>query len=288
MSIVSRGKGGSAVGRSAYQRCAQSGGGEFDYSNKTEEFIHSEVMLPPGAPEEFGDPDLLWEAAEYAENRVDAQLARKLDIAIPDEVPEHLWKNFARELMQFYVDHGFAVEFSIHCADSMFRNAKNNHIHGMVSMRETTSDGFAKLKNRDFNKTMRKEGGHYMRRMGAETMNAFFERHGISAHVTHEKKEDRDAIVPEMPKHIIKEIARHKEDLAAHVAAGGKKADFTNQLSPAAERYARNHVAHRDAVRQRDKAILEVHENSHQKVWDAAHDAGWNGGDEYLPSFRSG
>lgn len=276
MAIISCGKGGSALRRSAYQRCAESENGKFDYSDKADEFVHSEVMLPENAPDEFSDSDKLWQAAEDAENRVDAQVARTLDIAIQDEVPEHLWAGYARELMEFYVDNGFAVEYSIQSSNSIFRNRANVHIHAMMSMREVTEDGFAKRKNRDFNQVMRKEGGHYMRRKGADTMNAFFDKHGIDAHVCPEQKEDRDAIKPVMPKSIIRELTRHEGDYKRHQAAGGKDVDFPNRLSPSAEKYAREYIEHREAVKKRDEAISrarQIHEGITRETLDKAHDA---------------
>lgn len=287
MSIISRGNGGSAVRRSAYQRCAESENGDFDYSFKEDEFVHSEIMLPDLAPTAFRNPDALWEAAESAEKRVDAQLARTLDIAIPAEVPGRLHVDFARELMQLYLQHGFAAEFSIHDAETVFKGEaeRNVHIHAMISLRETTAEGFAAKKNRDFNNIMRREGGHYMRRQAADTMNAFFEKNGIDAHVDHNKKEDREAIKPEASKHVIREIRRQKEAFKAHIDAEKPIADFPDQLSPSATKFLQARAAHEKALTAREVAIdraRKIHEGISRKTLDEAHTAL----DEYMKTGR--
>ena len=50
------------------------------------------VMLPEGAPAEFGEPARLWNAAEAAEKRKDAQVAREVVLALPKEGGPEDWQ----------------------------------------------------------------------------------------------------------------------------------------------------------------------------------------------------
>ena len=56
-----------------------------DFTNKAG-VVHSEVMLPEGAPERLRDRETLWNEVEATEKRKDAQLAREVEFAIPREM----------------------------------------------------------------------------------------------------------------------------------------------------------------------------------------------------------
>lgn len=181
--VIKRTEGGSALRRSAYQRCAK--GSTFDFSLKVSELAAFEVMLPLGAAAEMADPVKLWAAAEGAEKRKDAQLGRTFDIAIPNEVPDDLRNEFARELLQPMVDRGFAVEWSRHKADGVFGDVENDHIHALVSLRQLGPGGFSATKDRDFNAMMTRNQGKVMRAEFADCMNTFFRENNIDASVNH-------------------------------------------------------------------------------------------------------
>ena len=239
LGVISRKDGGSALRRSAYQRCTRSECGKYDFSEKSDEYVGHEVLLPEGAPKEFRDPDYLWSEADKMDTRVNSTISRTVELAIPDEVPEELWFEFANELMSFYRDHGVAVEYSIQRDEGVTRIEDNNHIHGMISTRRLRPDGFSEHKHRDFEKNvMRARRGRYVREVMADMMNDFFQRYGIDAEVDHKMKENRDDVVPVMEdKKIIKEIKRHKKAIRAHVDAGGKLSDYPGTLSGKAQRF---------------------------------------------------
>ena len=205
---------GSALRRSAYQRCTDED--EHKFSDKADELHSAGLMLPEGA-KSFDGPQSLWEAAEAMEKRVDAQLARTLEIAIPHEVPEELRGEFREHMLSWLVeDHGFAVEWSRHVADHVFddgtmRDTKNDHIHALISLRSLGADGFNPLKDRNFNSLMRKRNGREMREFIADRMNGFFDQHGIQAKVTADPKSQDAFRIEEAPKHIIQEIKRTKK-----------------------------------------------------------------------------
>ncbi len=87
--VIGRSSGRSAVAAAAYragerlhdERIDR----DHDFTNKAG-VLHSEVMLPKGAPEALADRATLWNAVEAAEKRKDAQLAREVEFALPREL----------------------------------------------------------------------------------------------------------------------------------------------------------------------------------------------------------
>lgn len=211
--IVGKSDGGSAKRRSAYQRCTNSDG--FDFSAKSDEFVHNEIMLPPNAPAEFADSSKLWNAVEAAEKRCDAQLSRTIEIAIPHEVPEELRNDFAREILQPYVERGFGLEWTRHKAEHLFSDTindtstENDHVHVQMTLRTIASSGLDAKKDRDFNTYMRTRNGRQAREDIAERMNIFFQKNGITAEVDAGPKNET---VEDIPKKIIQQIKRVKDD----------------------------------------------------------------------------
>jgi len=59
--------------------------GEYDYTRK-QGVVHTEILLPENAPQDYSDRAALWNAVEQAEKRKDAQTARDIDIALPIEL----------------------------------------------------------------------------------------------------------------------------------------------------------------------------------------------------------
>src|SRR5689334_6523831 len=86
--IVGRSNGGSAIEAAAYQaRCRladEQNGTTHDYRSKARDVLFEGLYLPKGAP--AWDRQRLWNEAEAAEGRCDAQLAQVFDIALPCEL----------------------------------------------------------------------------------------------------------------------------------------------------------------------------------------------------------
>jgi Ti-type conjugative transfer relaxase TraA len=153
--VISRANGSSALAAAAYRSASRLHDDRLDrhhdFSNKTG-VIHSEVMLPDGAPEHLSDREKLWNAVEAAENRIDAQLAREIEFAIPREMTQEQGIALARDFVrQEFVDRGMIADLNVHWdigADGM----PKPHAHVMLTMRKVGEDGFGK-KNRDWNHT---------------------------------------------------------------------------------------------------------------------------------------
>jgi hypothetical protein len=98
--ITQRSKRQSAVAGAAYQS-GETLFSEYDqkrkcYSEKRG-IAYTEIMLPSNAPPEYADRGTLWNAVEAIEKQWNAQLARRLVLALPKEVPEELYPQMVRE-----------------------------------------------------------------------------------------------------------------------------------------------------------------------------------------------
>lgn len=140
ISVISRGKGRSAVGASAY-RAGEKITNEYDglthdYTNK-KGIEYTEVILPENAPEVFKDRKILWNEVEKIEKSIKSQLAREVEVALPKELTReeqiYLLKEYVQEN---FVDNGM-------CADIAIHNKKdgNPHAHIMLTMRPIQQNG---------------------------------------------------------------------------------------------------------------------------------------------------
>ncbi len=153
--VISRASGSSALASAAYRSASrlhdQRLDRHHDFSNKAG-VVHSEVMLPDGAPEHLSDRERLWNEVEAAELRKDAQLAREIEFAIPREMTKEQGIELARDFVRDeFVDRGMIADINVHCDIGADGLAKP-HAHVMLTMREVGEDGFGK-KNRDWNRT---------------------------------------------------------------------------------------------------------------------------------------
>jgi Ti-type conjugative transfer relaxase TraA len=152
--VISRASGRSAVAASAY-RAAERLHDErldrdHDFTNK-DGVVHSEVMLPEGAPPEFADREKLWNAVEAAEKRKDAQLSREVEFAIPREMNKSQGIALARDFVEAeFVEKGMIADLNVHWDIGKDGQAKP-HAHVMLTMREVGKDGFG-AKVREWNK----------------------------------------------------------------------------------------------------------------------------------------
>lgn len=118
--------------------------------------VHSEVLLPDGAPEVWCDRERLWNDVEAFEVRKDAQLAREVEFALPRELSEAQGIALARDFVQAaFVDRGMVADLNVHW-DRADDGSSKPHAHVMLTMREVIVDGdeigFG-AKVRDWNRT---------------------------------------------------------------------------------------------------------------------------------------
>ena len=118
-----------------------------DFTRK-EGVEHREIVLPDGLSADRAlDRSALWNAAEFAEKRKDARVAREFEIALPHELsPEGRLKAaraFAQDLANRY---GAAVDFAIH-SPSEHGDIRNHHAHdGRRDDRTEDNKGYRRIR----------------------------------------------------------------------------------------------------------------------------------------------
>ena len=187
--MISRASGSSALAAAAYRSASRLHDERLDrhhdFSNKAG-VIHSEVMVPDGAPEHLSDRALLWNAVEGAEKRIDAQLAREVEFAIPRDLDQAESIRLAREFVQAeFVDRGMIADLNVHwdiCADGLTKP----HAHVMLTTRSIGDEGFGP-KVRDWNATSLLEdwreawGEHVNRRLAELDIDARVDHRTLEA-----------------------------------------------------------------------------------------------------------
>ena len=182
--VIGRGSGRSAVAAAAYRSASsledQRLGRDHDFTNKSG-VIHSEVMLPEGAPERLRDRETLWNEVEATEKRKDAQLAREVEFAIPRELTKEEGVALARDFVaKEFVERGMVADLNVHWDIGADGNAKP-HAHVMLTTRKVGPDGFG-AKVRDWNATALLQS---WRENWASYVNERLKSLGIEARIDH-------------------------------------------------------------------------------------------------------
>lgn len=145
MKPISRSSGRSAVAAAAY-RASQRLTNERD--GQTHDFAarrgveHTEIVLPDGVDAEWAqDRSTLWNAAEFAETRKDARVAREVEVALPHELTPEQRLALTREFAQGLADrYGVAVDFAIHSPHGD-TDVRNHHAHILLTTRKVEREG---------------------------------------------------------------------------------------------------------------------------------------------------
>jgi len=167
---ISRSAGRTATAAAAYRSgslIADERTGELhDYTRKRDVVQEgSGIVLPPGAPAWAEDRAALWNAAEAAEKRKDARVARDYEVAIPKELTREqgiaLVRDFAAGLAERY---GVAVDVNVHRDelrkwDGTEKGWQGYHAHVLTSTRQLGRDGFGDKAEIELSDTKRKSLG---------------------------------------------------------------------------------------------------------------------------------
>ena len=153
--VIGRKAGSSAVASAAYRSASRLRDERIDRSHDFSAkrgVVHSEVLLPDGAPEHWSDRERLWNDVEAVETRKDAQLAREVEFALPRELSQAQGIELARDFVQAeFVDKGMIADLNVHWDIGEDGMAKP-HAHVMLTMRSVDEQGFGP-KVRDWNRT---------------------------------------------------------------------------------------------------------------------------------------
>jgi len=195
---ISRSTGGSAVRSAAYNGraaiTAERTGEVFHFRHRDAPAHHA-VLLPEGAAERFADSGVLWNAAEAAERRRDAQVAREIVLALPADAEVTtedriaLARSFAA---RHFVSQGLAVQLDIHAPHEAEAESEraNWHAHLLITTRRLEGERFAPKKARDLEPAVRQAGGRALVADGAawgevwrEHQDRYFREHGLALRV---------------------------------------------------------------------------------------------------------
>ena len=205
---LSRASGGNAVRSAAYnarEAITAERTGELFHFRHRDAPEHHEVLLPEGADAQFADSAVLWNAAEAAERRKDAQVAREIVLALPaDRVLStedriELARSFAE---QHFVSKGLAVQLDVHAphkergegegayAEGTGGDHTNWHAHLLITTRRIEGSQLAPKKARDLDPEVRRAGARALvtdAEAWGETWRAhqdrYFQEHGIALRV---------------------------------------------------------------------------------------------------------
>ena len=272
--VIGRSSGRSAVAAAAYRAGERLHDERIDrthdFTNKAG-VLHSEVMLPKGAPEAFADRATLWNAVEAAEKRKDAQLAREVEFALPRELAKKDNVRLAREFVKTeFVEKGMIADLNVHWDIGEDGKAKP-HAHVMLTMREVTKDGFG-AKVRDWNKTALIQ---QWRERWADHVNRALATRDIDARIDHRSLEAQG-------------IALEPQDkigpAASRIGGRGLEAERIEEHRAIAQRngariianpmLALNAITHQQATFTRRDLAAFVHRHSDGKEqFDAAYNA---------------
>ena len=144
MKPIARSSGRSAVAASAYRSgedlVNERDGQRHDFTRRSG-VEHAEIVLPAGVQAAWAhDRSTLWNAAESAERRKDARVAREIEVSLPHELtPEQrlaLTRSFAQGLAGRF---GVAVDFAIHAPHAP-TDERNHHAHLLLTTRRIEPD----------------------------------------------------------------------------------------------------------------------------------------------------
>lgn len=153
---VSRSTGRSAVAAVAYRAgvCLENerDGLVHDYTRRSG--VEDAFIVAPKGAEWTQDRSALWNAAEAAEKRKDAKVAREYELGLPAELDagqrRDLVRAFAEDIRDRY---GVAVDAAIH-APHDYGDDRNHHAHVMTTTREVGPEGLgAKTRQLDVRTT---------------------------------------------------------------------------------------------------------------------------------------
>ncbi|KQT96115.1 hypothetical protein ASG60_20575 [Methylobacterium sp. Leaf469] len=190
---VSRAGGRSATAAAAYRSASliqdERTGQTFDYQRRGG--VEASFIVAPVGADWVQDRSVLWNAAEAAERRKDAKVAREVEVALPHELDTGqrlaLTRDFAEGLVTRY---GIAADVALH-APSRDGDDQNWHAHILTTTRTVDANGLgAKVRVLDVPASARTEV-EAIRELWQDTANAHLERAGQEVRIDRRSHLDR-------------------------------------------------------------------------------------------------
>lgn len=112
----------------------------FNYSATHEQVAFSGILAPGNAPDWAKDRAKLWNEVERCGKRIDARLARQIEIALPIELSREQNIDLLKEYVGAeFVNHGMIADINYHALE------KNPHAHIMLTTRRVDQNGFREV-----------------------------------------------------------------------------------------------------------------------------------------------
>lgn len=197
---ISRGAGRSAPAAAAYragERIRDERTGVLHNHSHRTDVSHTEILLPSrlqGAHCPWArDRATLWNAAERAEVRHDARVAREYQVTLPFELSVDERLRLARSLAQELAErHNVAIDLAVH-APPEAGDPRNHHAHLLATSREVTASGFGGKAGLDMAGSERQRRGlpvgiaeiKAVRERWATLSNQAFEAAGLQVRIDH-------------------------------------------------------------------------------------------------------
>ena len=191
---ISRSDGRSVTAAAAYRAAAKISdvrtGELHDYTRK-QGVVSVTIITPKLAPKWSQDRSQIWNAAELAETRKNATVAREFEIALPSELNATQRQQLAHEFAQELVtQHGCIADVAIH-QPGKEGDQRNHHAHILLSTRRLGPDGFTEKTREldDYNsgpKWVKKWRERY-----AQLQNQYLQQAGSEQRVDHRSYKDQ-------------------------------------------------------------------------------------------------
>lgn len=190
--IIGRSDGRSVVAAAAYRSGSKleraETGDVQDYRRKGG-IISADLLTPDHAPDWARDRSLLWNAVEAVETRSNSQLAREIELALPNELGACQARSLVLEWARCeLVARGMVADVCIHDPEPAAGKPRNRHAHVLCTVRGVDGDGWARTKDRSWND---KSLLHDLRASWADAQNAALQAAGCADRVDHRSLADQ-------------------------------------------------------------------------------------------------
>ena len=227
-----------------------------DYTRK-QGIEHAELVLPEGVSL---DREQLWNAAENAEKRKDARVAREFEIALPSELTQEQRLELATDFAKSLVDkYGVAADVAVH-EPSRKGDQRNHHAHILITTRQLSAQGLGEktdLERED--KALRAQGKptgreqiEHLRGEWATRCNLALARAGHQERVSHKSLEAQG---------IDREPTTHLGPVATAMERRGERSERGNLNLPQGNQAEREELA---ALEQQQSGMNTARSHAHQ------------------------
>lgn len=201
---VSRGDGWSARGRSEYQMGRERHDGlslQKERGGHIVTHVRQWLFVPQEVDPVTWSREQIWQAAGEAERRRDSREARYFDIVWPRQLNTEGIKSYVQELFRPLVNMGLVVQVDWERSPAK-DGLPNDHLHGLISTRALSNDGFARRKCRELDVWFRFD----VRVRVAEAFNSLAKTQGLEVSFDPRPNVEREGTLPpedKLPKRVL-------------------------------------------------------------------------------------